>query len=75
MNKMDFIPGLPRTCGLHDSTCVVLDIMKKSTHFLPVRTTHSKEDYAKLYIQEMFRIHEVFVTIISDRGEQFIIQF
>ncbi|WMV42517.1 hypothetical protein MTR67_035902 [Solanum verrucosum] len=27
--------------------------MTKSAHFLPVKTTHSTEDYARLYIQEV----------------------
>ncbi|WMV59271.1 hypothetical protein MTR67_052656, partial [Solanum verrucosum] len=36
---------------------------------------HSAEDYAKLYIQEVVRLHRVPVSIISDRGAQFTAQF
>ena len=49
--------------------------MTKSLHFLPIKTTHSAEDYAKIYIQEVVRIHGVLVSIILDSGSQFTAQF
>ncbi|KAH0712366.1 hypothetical protein KY289_008325 [Solanum tuberosum] len=52
MINMDFITGLPRSHRQHDSIWVIVDKMTKSTHLLRVKTTHSVEDYAKLYIQE-----------------------
>ena len=48
--NIDFITRLPRSRRKHDSIWVIVDIMTKSAHFLPVNTTHSAEDYAKLYI-------------------------
>ena len=45
--------------------------MTKSAHFLPVKTSYSAEDYAKLYIREMVKLHGVPLSIISDRGTQF----
>ncbi|WMV24777.1 hypothetical protein MTR67_018162 [Solanum verrucosum] len=67
MIDMDFIRGLPRSRRQHDSIWVNVDIMTKSAHFLPVKTTHSAEDYARLYLQELVRHHGVPVFIISDR--------
>ncbi|WMV41915.1 hypothetical protein MTR67_035300 [Solanum verrucosum] len=75
MINIDFITGLPRSRRQHDSIWVIVDRMTKSTHFLPIKTTHSAEDYAKLYIQEIVRLHGVPVSIISDRGAQFTAQF
>ena len=72
---MDFIIGLPRSRGQHDSIWVIVDRIKKSTHFLSVMTTYPAEDYDKLYIQEVIRIHGVLVSIISDRGAQFLKSF
>ncbi|KAL3360779.1 hypothetical protein AABB24_013964 [Solanum stoloniferum] len=75
MINMDFITGFPRSRRQHDSIWVIVDRMTKSAHFLPVKITHSAEDYAKLYIQEVVRLHGVPVSIISDRGAQFTAQF
>ncbi|KAH0636311.1 hypothetical protein KY290_036738 [Solanum tuberosum] len=65
--NMDFITGLQRSRRQHDSIWVIVDQMTKSSHFLPIKTTHSTEDYAKLYLQEVVRLHGVPVSIISDR--------
>ena len=43
--NMDFIIGLPRTDRQHDSICVIIDRMTKSSRFLAVKTTDSAEDY------------------------------
>ncbi|WMV50937.1 hypothetical protein MTR67_044322 [Solanum verrucosum] len=69
--NMDFIIGLPHTCRHHDFIWVIVDRVTKSSHFLAVKTTDSVEDYAKLYINEIVRLHGVPLSIISDRGPQF----
>ncbi|WMV13915.1 hypothetical protein MTR67_007300 [Solanum verrucosum] len=51
------------------------DRMTKSAHFIPVKVSYSAEDYAKLYLREMVRLHGVPLSIISDRGTQFTSQF
>ena len=49
--------------------------MTMSSHFLPVKTADSTEDYAKLYINEIVRLHGIPLSIISDRGPQFTSHF
>ena len=71
----DFITGLPRTRRQRDSIWVIVDRMTKSSHFLAVKTTDSAEDYAKFYNNEIMRLHEVPLSIISDRGPQFTSNF
>ena len=66
MINMDFIIGLPRSRRQHDSICVIVDKMTNSINILPLKSTHSTKDYAKLYIQEVLRLHGVPVLIISD---------
>jgi len=73
--NMDFIMGLPRSNHKFDSIWVIVDRLTKSAHFLPVRSTYTAEDYAKLYIKEIVRLHGVPVSIISDRGAQFTAHF
>jgi len=75
MINMDFVVGLPRTYRKHDSIWVIVDRLTKSAHFLPVKTTDSAEQYARLYIKEIVRLHGTPVSIISDRGPQFTTNF
>ena len=49
--------------------------MVKSSRFLTVKTTNPAEDYAKLYINEILRLHGVTLSIISDRGPRFTSHF
>ncbi|KAH0710889.1 hypothetical protein KY284_012316 [Solanum tuberosum] len=69
--NMDFIVGLPHTRRQHDSIWVIVDRMTKSAHFIPVKVSHSAEDYAKLYIKEAVKLHGVPLSIILDWGTQF----
>ena len=72
---MDFVVGLPKSKRQFDSIWVIVDRMTKSAHFLPIKTLYSAEDYAKLYIHEMVKLHGVPLSIISDRGTQFTSHF
>lgn len=72
---MDFITGLPHTHKQHDCIWVIVDRVTKSAHFLVVNTIDSVEDYAKLYINEIVRLHGIPLCIISDKGPQFTSHF
>ena len=63
---MDFVGGLPRTVGLHDSMWVIVDKYTKTAHFLPVRSIYTVEQYAELYVREIVRLHGVLKSIVSD---------
>ena len=73
--NMEFITRLPRTRRQHDFIWVIVDRMTKSSRFLAVKTTYSTEDYARIYINEILRLHGVPLSIISDRGPQFTSHF
>ena len=62
--NMDFITGLPRTRRQHDSIRMIVDKITKSSCFLEIKTTNSAEDYAKLYVNEIVRLHGVPLSII-----------
>jgi len=72
---MDFIIGLSHLCRQHDSIWVIIDMLTKSSHFLPVHTSYTTEDYAMLYIRDLLKLHGVSLSIISNRGTQFTSQF
>jgi hypothetical protein len=73
--SMDFIVGLPNTSQKHNSIWVIIDRLTKTAHFLPVHTTYTAKKYAKVYLEQIIRLHGVPKTIISDRGAQFIARF
>ena len=72
---MDFVGGLPRTVGFHDSIWVIVDRYTKSAHFLPVRSTYTVDQYAELYVKEIVRLHGVPKSIVSDRDPIFTSKF
>ena len=45
---MDFVVGLPRTTKGHDAIWVIIDLLTKSAHFIPIKTTFSLEQLADL---------------------------
>ncbi|KAJ9180916.1 hypothetical protein P3X46_009103, partial [Hevea brasiliensis] len=55
----------------HDAVWVIVDRLTKSAHFLPVQMDYSLERLAKLYIDEIVRLHGVPVSIVSDRDPRF----
>ena len=73
--SMDFVVGLPRTAKGYDSIWVIMDILTKSAHFLPVDTRYSAKKYAKLYFDRVVTLHGVPLTIVSARGSVFVSRF
>ena len=72
---MDFVVGLPLTGRKHDSVWVVVDRLTKSAHFLPMRTDYSLDKLVELYIKEIVQLHEIPISIISDRDPRFTSRF
>jgi hypothetical protein len=73
--KMDFIMGLPRTGKLHDLIMVVVDNLKKDTHFIPLKTNQKETDFADIFMKEVARLHKIPKTIVSDRDLKFTSNF
>ena len=71
----DFVIHLPRTPQGHDTVWVIVDRLTKSAHFLAVRMTFTLERFCRLYIREIVRLHEVLVSIVSDRDMRFTTHF
>jgi transposase InsO family protein len=67
--------GLPNTSRHHDSIWVIVDMLTKTAHFLPVHTTHRAEKYAEIYIDQIVHLHGIPRTIVSDRGAPFVAHF
>ena len=61
---MEFVTCLPRTLRRHDAVWVIVDRLTKSAHFLVVRMTFTLEEFYRLYVQEIVRLHGVLVSIV-----------
>jgi hypothetical protein len=72
---MDFIVGLPRTRDGYDSIWVIVDRLTKVAHFIPMETSYSRAQLAKLYMSRIVCLHGVPKKIVSDRGTQFTSRF
>ena len=68
---MDFVSGLPRGKKRSDAIWVIVDRLTKSALFLAMKMTDSVEKLAKLYVDEVVRLHGVPVSIVSDRDPRF----
>ncbi|KAI5335213.1 hypothetical protein L3X38_025346 [Prunus dulcis] len=68
---MDFVSKLPRTQNKHDGVWVIVDRLTKSAHFLPVRANYTLNKLAKIFIDQIVRLHGVPVSIISNRDPRF----
>jgi hypothetical protein len=72
---MDFILGLPKTPTGEDSIWVVVDRLTKSAHFIPIKVKDPMNKLARLYVQNVVRLHGVPSAIISDRDSRFTSRF
>lgn len=72
---MDFVIGLLRTRSKKNGVWVIVDRLTKSAHFLAMKTIDSMNSLAKLYIQEIVRLHGIPLSILSDKDPKFTSQF
>ena len=72
---MDFVVGLPRCRNGHDTILVIVDRLKKSSHFLPIKNSDSLDKLAQLYAREIIRLHGTPVSVVSDRVPRFTSRF
>ena len=72
---MDFVTHLPRTPRRHDVVWEIVDRLTKSAHFLVVRMTFTLEEFSRLYLREIVRLHGVSISIVSDKDPRFTTHF
>jgi hypothetical protein len=73
--SMDFITGLPTSTRQNDAIMVVVDKLRKSAHFIPIKSTCKVIDIAQVFMKEVFRLHGMPKEIISDRDTKFTSKF
>lgn len=74
--SMDFIVGLPASGPQRfTSILVVVDRLSKMAHFIPAPTEVPARSVARLFFDNIFRLHGFPSYIVSDRGTNFVGQF
>ena len=54
---------------------VIMDQLTKLAHFLVVRITFTLEEFCRLYMREIVRLHGVPNSIISNQDPRFVAHF
>ena len=67
---VDFITKLPMSKG-HDSILVVCDRFSKMSHFVATTEKTTAEGLARLFRDNIWKLHGLPESVISDRGLQF----
>lgn len=68
--SLDFIEGLPRSDSFN-AILVVVDKFSKYGHFLPIKHLFTALQIAQLYLNQIYKLHDLPKAIISDRDRVF----
>ena len=68
---MNFILGLLKAPTGEDSIWVAVDRLTKSAHFILIKVKDPMDKLARLYVQNIVRLHGVPFAIILDRDFRF----
>ena len=71
---MDFVTGLPEVGGFN-SILTIVDRFSKMCHFVPTTKMVTAKETADLFIKNIFRLHGLPRSIVSDRDPKFTSEF
>lgn len=65
--SLDFIVGLPNSSRRHDVIMVTVDRLTKVAHFSPIRSSYTPSFIARVFMEDIVRLHGILRHIISDK--------
>ena len=72
---MDIITHLPVSDNGFSSCVVFIDRLSKMAHFVPATASLDSERLARLFVNNIFRLHGMPKSIVSDRDSCFMSRF
>ena len=69
--NLDIVLGLSKTQQGYNSIMVLVDYFTKMVHFIPFQKTSDAMHVAQLLFLEIFRLHGLTKSIMSDRDVKF----
>ncbi|KAH0606111.1 uncharacterized protein H6S33_003772, partial [Morchella sextelata] len=72
--SVDFVTDLLESDG-YNAILVVVDRLTKMRHLIPTTKEADSKEVAKLYINNVWKLHGLPETMVSDRGTQFVAEF
>ncbi|KAL2230686.1 UNVERIFIED_CONTAM: Transposon Ty3-G Gag-Pol polyprotein [Sesamum indicum] len=72
--SMDFVEGLPNSEG-KDSIMVIVDRLTKYSHFIALIHPYTAASIAKVFFDNIYKLHALPVSIVSDRDKVFTSKF
>jgi hypothetical protein len=73
--SMYFITRLPKSAKQNDAIMVVVDRLRKSTHYVHVKSTCKEVNISNIFMKDIFRLHGMPRDIISNRDTKFTSSF
>jgi hypothetical protein len=74
MATMDFIDGLPPS-RQYNCILVVVDKLSKYAHFIPLRHPYTAAKVAELFVDNIYKLHGMPLSLVSDRDPVFTSNF
>ena len=72
---MDFIVDLPKTKAGHTAILVFVDRLSKMVHFAPCWNDVGAQEFAQIFLRDIFSKHGLPLEVVTDRGTQFTSKF